>query len=138
MVKKLPYSDYVYLLKNCHASLCFIDGYSTWNLAVQDCLVSGIPSLFLEHPTIRKVVGENYSGGFKNFDEFLCLLEVNKADDFDNCQVIYEHDFVYELQLKGSSSHLEATEKFQAQVTEMMKNLSDSTEDTKRYKVFLN
>jgi len=41
---------------------------------------------------------------------------------------------VYELQLKGSSSHLEATEKFQAQVTEMMKNLSDSAEDTKRYK----
>lgn len=41
---------------------------------------------------------------------------------------------VYELQLKGSSSHLEATEKFQAQVTEMMQNLSDSAEDTKRYK----
>lgn len=41
---------------------------------------------------------------------------------------------VYELQLKGSSAHLETTEKFQAQVTEMMKNLSDSTEDTKRYK----
>ena len=33
---------------------------------------------------------------------------------------------VYELQLKGSSSHLEATEKFQSQVTEMMSNLSDS------------
>jgi gliding motility-associated protein GldL len=41
---------------------------------------------------------------------------------------------VYELQLKGSSAHLETTEKFQSQVTEMMKNLSDSTEDTKRYK----
>lgn len=41
---------------------------------------------------------------------------------------------VYELQLKGSSSHLEATEKFQAQVTEMMKNLSDSAEDTRLYK----
>lgn len=41
---------------------------------------------------------------------------------------------VYELQLKGSSSHLEATEKFQAQVTEMMANLSASAEDTKRYK----
>lgn len=41
---------------------------------------------------------------------------------------------VYELQLKGSSSHLEATEKFQAQVVDMMKNLSDSAEDTKRYK----
>jgi len=41
---------------------------------------------------------------------------------------------VYELQLKGSSAHLEATEKFQSQVTEMMSNLSDSVEDTKRYK----
>lgn len=41
---------------------------------------------------------------------------------------------VYELQLKGSSSHLEATEKFQSQVTEMMQNLSDSAQDTKLYK----
>ncbi len=41
---------------------------------------------------------------------------------------------VYELQLKGSSNHLEATEKFQSQVTEMMSNLSDSVEDTRLYK----
>ncbi|MFK8036996.1 MAG: gliding motility protein GldL [Crocinitomicaceae bacterium] len=41
---------------------------------------------------------------------------------------------VYELQLKGSSAHLEATDKFQGQVLEMMSNLSDSVEDTKRYK----
>jgi len=41
---------------------------------------------------------------------------------------------VYELQLKGSTSHLEATEKFQAQVTEMMANLSASAEDTRLYK----
>lgn len=41
---------------------------------------------------------------------------------------------VYELQLKGSTQHLEATEKFQSQVTEMMHNLSASTEDTKLYR----
>ncbi len=41
---------------------------------------------------------------------------------------------VYELQLKGSSQHLEATEKFQSQVTEMMANLSASAEDTRIYK----
>jgi gliding motility-associated protein GldL len=41
---------------------------------------------------------------------------------------------VYELQLKGSSAHLEATEKFQSQVSDMMKNLSDSVEDTRLYK----
>ena len=41
---------------------------------------------------------------------------------------------VYELQLKGSTSHLEATEKFQSQVVEMMANLSASAEDTRVYK----
>lgn len=41
---------------------------------------------------------------------------------------------VYELQLKGSSAHLESTEKFQSNVTEMMANLSASVEDTKLYK----
>ena len=41
---------------------------------------------------------------------------------------------VYELQLKGSSAHLEATEKFQGQVSNMMQNLSDSVEDTRLYK----
>jgi gliding motility-associated protein GldL len=41
---------------------------------------------------------------------------------------------VYELQLKGSSAHLEATEKFQSQVTDMMANLSASVEDTRLYK----
>ena len=41
---------------------------------------------------------------------------------------------VYELQLKGSSAHLEATEKFQSQLTDMMQNLSDSVNDTRMYK----
>lgn len=41
---------------------------------------------------------------------------------------------VYELQLKGSSAHLEATEKFQGQVTDMMDNLASSVEDTRLYK----
>jgi gliding motility-associated protein GldL len=41
---------------------------------------------------------------------------------------------VYELQLRGASSHLEATEKFHSQVTEMMENLSASAQDTKLYR----
>ncbi len=41
---------------------------------------------------------------------------------------------VYELQLKGSSSHLEATEKFQSQVVEMMSNLAASNDNTRIYK----
>ena len=41
---------------------------------------------------------------------------------------------VYELQLQGSSAHLEATEKFQSQVTDMMENLAASSENTRLYK----
>jgi len=41
---------------------------------------------------------------------------------------------VYELQLKGSTQHLEATEKFHDQVVNMMENLSASSENTRLYK----
>jgi len=41
---------------------------------------------------------------------------------------------VYELQLQGSSAHLEATQGFQKQVADMMQNLSASVEDTKLYR----
>jgi gliding motility-associated protein GldL len=41
---------------------------------------------------------------------------------------------IYELQLKGSTAHLEATEKFQGQVTKLMEDLSASAEDTRLYK----
>ena len=41
---------------------------------------------------------------------------------------------VYELQLKGSSAHLEATDKFQGQVTKLMEDLAASAEDTRLYK----
>ena len=41
---------------------------------------------------------------------------------------------VYELQLQGSSAHLEATQGFQKQVEEMMTNLSASAQDTKLYR----
>jgi len=41
---------------------------------------------------------------------------------------------VYELQLKGSSDHLEANEKIYSGINELMNNLHDSLDDTKKYK----
>lgn len=41
---------------------------------------------------------------------------------------------IYEMQLKGSSGHLEATSKLYAGINELMQNLHDSLEDTKKYK----
>jgi gliding motility-associated protein GldL len=40
----------------------------------------------------------------------------------------------YELQLQGSNEHLKATSKFYEGLEHLMKNLSDSVDDTKRYK----
>jgi gliding motility-associated protein GldL len=40
----------------------------------------------------------------------------------------------YELQLQGSQSHLEATNKFYGGLSELMKNLHDSVDDTKKYR----
>lgn len=97
IVKHLPYSDYCYLLSNCWASLCFIDGYATWNLSAQDSLFMGKPLFFLEHPALRKIVGDDYKGGFKNKKEFDNLIGYP-------CEVITntinKHDFIFELQIK--------------------------------------
>jgi len=40
----------------------------------------------------------------------------------------------YELQLQGSRNHLEATEKFYGGLADLMKNLNDSVDDTKKYR----
>lgn len=40
----------------------------------------------------------------------------------------------YELQLQGSQEHLKATSVFYDGLTDLMKNLNDSVEDTRRYK----
>ncbi len=41
---------------------------------------------------------------------------------------------IYEMQLKGSSTHLEATSKLYSGINELMQNLHDSMEDTRKYK----
>ncbi len=40
----------------------------------------------------------------------------------------------YELQLQGSNEHLKATSKFYEGLSDLMRNLNDSVEDTKKYK----
>lgn len=40
----------------------------------------------------------------------------------------------YELQLQGSNDHLKATSKFYEGLADLMKNLNDSVDDTKKYK----
>ena len=40
----------------------------------------------------------------------------------------------YELQLQGSGEHLKATSRFYGGLEDLMKNLNDSVDDTKKYK----
>jgi hypothetical protein len=97
IVKSLKYSDYAYLMEKCYASLCFIDGYTTWNLSAQDSTLKGKPLLYLKHDMIKKVVGEDNGGSFTNKVEFENLiLNLPKVDDYG----IIEHDLIFELQLK--------------------------------------
>jgi hypothetical protein len=98
IIKKLnSKSDYAYLMQNCYASLCFIDGYCTWNLSAQDSMIMGRPLLYFKNDVISKVVGEKYLGAFANKNEFLELLN-DLPVVVDN--TIREHDFIFELQLK--------------------------------------
>jgi hypothetical protein len=102
-IKSLQYSDYAYLLENVYASLCFIDGYSTWNLSAQDSLVKGKPILCYDHKTLRRVIGEDYKGYFTTKEQFNQLLE-NLPSVEGN--ITAEHDFIFELQLKTAMRDL--------------------------------
>ena len=101
IIKSLKFSDYAYLLVNCYASLCFISGYSTWNLSAQDSSIMGRPLLYYKNETISRVVGEKYGGSFSNKKEFLSLLDNLPIADIT---VIKEHDLIFEAQLKLAMS----------------------------------
>jgi len=129
IIKHLSYSDYAYLVKKCYASLCFIDGYSTWNLSIQDSLLMGRPLLYFEHPTIKKVVGEDYNGYFQSKEQFFNLL--NKLPEIKT-DIINEHDFIFEIQLKGAiTEHWKDTRKAPKDAPEWIKNIENGITDKK-------
>lgn len=73
--QQLNRGQYSYLLKNSHCSVCFVDGFATWNLSVQDGIKLGKPVLVYRHPTMEKVIGDNYPFFFSTKREFLNLLK---------------------------------------------------------------
>lgn len=86
---KLNIHKYKYLLENCYCSICFIDGYSTWNLSLQDSIRVGRPCLSLKHPILKSLLEDKYSYYFTNLDECFKILETvpdlfnYKLADFD-------------------------------------------------------
>ena len=77
---KLSYGEYQYLMQNAYCSVCFVDGYATWNLSVQDGLTLNKPVLVFKHPVMADILGkDSVNGGypfyFETQEEFLKLLE---------------------------------------------------------------
>lgn len=86
---KLSIHRYKHLLKNSYCSICLIDGYSTWNLSLQDSLLVGRPVIMKDHPILSPLIGENYPHKFNILEEFFTLLEnmeplEHKLPDFDS------------------------------------------------------
>ena len=90
VAKNLTFSQYTYLLKNSVASMCFVNGYATWNLSSQDGINLGKPVLVYRHPTLERILGKDYPFFFKTKDEFLKQLKNLpekfewQLDDFEN------------------------------------------------------
>jgi len=99
IIKHLKYTDYLYLVQNCYACLCFIGGYSTWNLSAQDAIIMGRPLLYYNHKTRKKIIGENYEGSFSNLEGFLHLLD--NLPDIRNIN-LKQHDIDFETNLKNA------------------------------------
>ena len=66
---------YRHLLENSLCSVCFVDNYATWNLSIQDGLSLNKPVLIYDHPTMRKVVGDDYPLFFKTKEDFQSKLK---------------------------------------------------------------
>lgn len=92
---KLNINQYKYLLENCYCTLCFIDGYTTWNLALQDGLKVNKPCLCLYHPILSSILNENYPYYFKTLDECFNLL--------GNLPEIFNYELIdFDLEFKNN------------------------------------
>jgi hypothetical protein len=99
IVKSLNYEDFNYLMNNCYCNVTFIDGYTTWNLSAQDCLVRNKPSLMFDNEIIDTVCqGKAYK--FKSKQEIQSLLEnlPKRIENYD----IYLHDKLFKENLINS------------------------------------
>jgi hypothetical protein len=103
IVKQLNYEDYNFLMHNCYCNVTFIDGYTTWNLSAQDCLIRNKPTLIYDNEIID-IVCQNKALKFKTKQQFQSLLDTlpDSIDSFD-----YKlHDLKFKNELHKSMNEL--------------------------------
>lgn len=71
----LSRAQYASLMAGCLASVCCVDGYITWNLAAQDSIIMGRPSLSFDTPAMRAVLGPEYPYFFKDAAGYMAMVE---------------------------------------------------------------
>jgi hypothetical protein len=105
VASKLDRGEYRYLLENSLCSVSFVDKYATWNLSVQDGLSLNKPVLIYDHPSLRKVVGDNYPFYFKTKEEFQSLLR--KIDTVKNFEwKLTDYNLIFENNLVNSMKNI--------------------------------
>ena len=82
IVKGLQRKQYNYLLCNCYASICFVDGFAVWNLSAQDSIKFNCPTLIYKHPVMEKIVGKDYPHFFTKPAEFKEKLDNIQKNQF--------------------------------------------------------
>lgn len=96
--KNLTRNQYQYLIENSYCSVCFVDGYATWNMSVQDGINFNKPVLVYRHPIMEYVLGKNYPYYFKTKEEFLELLK-DLPEKFE--WKLPKHDEIFKNNLIG-------------------------------------
>jgi len=92
----LTYDEYQYLLSQAYCSICFVDGYATWNLSVQDGIACNRPVLVYKHNVMNDVLGSDYPNYFETQEEFLKLLEQTPTN---SKWTLPDHDAVFKKNL---------------------------------------
>ena len=121
--KSLSFKQYNYLLSKCYCSICFVDDYCTWNLSIQDSLKFNKPCICYKHPTVVKILGENYEYYFNKMDEFL-----NKIDNIKDINIEipnFDNIFInnlYEQINKFLTKHKDRNPKYLPEFTNEIKN----------------
>lgn len=96
-VESLPFARYLYLIQKSYATLCFVDGFMTWNLSVQDGVAMHRPTLVYEHPVHKYIMGDKYPLYFKTKEQFQSLLK--NLPDTSTWQMP-EHDNIFRKNLE--------------------------------------
>jgi glycosyltransferase involved in cell wall biosynthesis len=99
--KRLDSEEYAWLLSKALATVCFVDGYATWNMAVQDGFATGTPVLVYDHPAMPEILGKDYPLYFKTQDEFNKRLEFIDDDvrDMMSQWTLPNHDATFRQNL---------------------------------------